>query len=388
MPLLTNPETARPLSPMATEISLLDLFPLLARRKFPIALAALLAMAVTAVAVFILPPSYTAEAVIMVPQPEQSSQSLLMGPLAGMSSINVLSGAAGSSLWRNPADLYIGVLKSRTIADSLIARFHLQQVYRSKNLIGTRKTLARHSTIASGKDSLIRIEVEDHDPRRAEQMANAYIDELQERTSRLALTAASQRRLFFQQQVASEREALSSAEIALKNTQQASGLVVPSGQSEALIRAVAQLRAEIASHEVQLDSMRSYATNENPQILLLTRETNALRNQLEKLEAGSGAGGDLVVATRNLPAASLEYLRKLRDLQYHQTLFELLSKLHESARIDEARSAPLIQVVDRGVVPDAKSWPPRTAFVLGAGLLGLLAASFVVLIQLRPKGER
>jgi capsule polysaccharide export protein KpsE/RkpR len=225
-----------------------------------------------------------------------------MGPLAGMSGINMLSGAAGSSLWRNPADLYIGLLKSRTIADSLIARFHLQQVYRSKNLIGTRKKLARHSTIASGKDSLIRIEVEDHDPRRAEQLANAYVDELQERTSRLAFTAASQRRLFFQQQVANERNAFQTE--VTKNTQQASGLVVPSGQSEALIRAVAQLRAEIASHEVQLDSMRSYATNENPQMLLLTRETNALRNQLEKLEAGSSAGGDLVVATRNLPTAS------------------------------------------------------------------------------------
>jgi uncharacterized protein involved in exopolysaccharide biosynthesis len=388
MALPTNMETGRPMSPIAGEISLVDLLPVLAGRKILIAAVALFAMAVTALVVFVMPPSYTAESVIMPPQQEQSSQSLLMGPLAGMGGISMLSGAAGSSLWRNPADLYIGVLKSRTIADSLIARFHLQQVYRGKTLIDTRKALARHSTIASGKDSLIRIEVEDHDPRRAGQMANAYVEQLQERTSRLALTAASQRRLFFQQQVANERDALSGAEIALKKTQQASGLVVPSGQSEALIRAVAQLRAEIASHEVQLDSMRSYATNENPQMLLLARETNALHNQLEKLEAGSGAGGDLVVATRNLPAASLEYLRKLRDLQYHQTLFELLSKLYESARIDEARSAPLIQVVDSGVVPDGKSWPPRTAFVLGAGLLGLLAASFLVLIQGRPKGER
>jgi len=388
MELLTNVEAARPLSPMAAEISLVDLIPVLARRKFLIALAALLAMAVTAVVVFIMPPSYTAESVIMVPQPEQSSQSLLMGPLAGMSGINMLSGAAGNSLWRNPADLYIGVLKSRTIADSLIVRFHLQQVYRGKTLIDTRKVLARHSTIASGKDSLIRIEVEDHDPRRAAQMANAYVDELQQRTSGLALTTASQRRLFFQQQVANERDALSSAEIALKNTQQSSGLVVPSGQSEALIRAVAQIRAEIASREVQMDSMRSFATNENPQMLLLARETKALRDQLEKLEAGSGAGGDLVVATRTLPAASLEYLRKLRALQYHQTLFELLSKLYESARIDEARSAPVIQVVDRSVVPDGKSWPPRAAFVFGAGLLGFLAASSFVLIQGRPKEQR
>ena len=388
MALRTSAETARPPGAVEAEISLADLIPVLARRKFLIAGVALLTAAVTAVVVFLIPPSYTAEAVILPPQAEQSSQSLLLGPLAGMSGASLLGGAAGSGLFRNPADLYIGVLKSRTIADALIARFHLRQVYRNGTLTGTRKALASHSTIASGKDSLIRIEVEDHDPQRAAQMANGYVEELKDQTSRLALTGAAQRRLFFQQQMATEQAALSVAEIALKNTQQSSGLVVPSGQSEALIRAVAQIRAEIASHEVQLESMRSYATNENPQVLLLARETNALRDQLEKLEAGSGSGGDLVVATRNLPAASLEYLRKLRDLQYHQTLFELLSKLYESARIDEARSAPLIQVVDRGVVPDRKSWPPRTLFVLGAGLLGFLAACLFVLIQSRPKGER
>jgi tyrosine-protein kinase Etk/Wzc len=384
----TNVEMAGPVRPMEAEITLADLIPVLAKRKFLISAVTLLAMAVTAVVVLLVPPSYTAESVILPPQPEQSTQSLFMGPLAGMTGASLLGGAAASTLWRNPADLYIGILKSRTIADALIARFHLQQVYRKKTLIDTRKVLARHSTIASGKESLIRIEVEDHSPQRAAQMADAYVEELYQRNSRLALTSASQRRLFFQQQIEREKEALSGAEVAMKNTQQSSGLVVPSGQSEALIRSVAQMRAEIAIREVQLESMRSYATSENPQVLLLEREAKALRDQLEKLQAGSGAGGDFVVPVRNLPAASLEYLRKMRDLQYHQALFELVSKQYEAARIDEARSAPLIQVVDRAVAPDKKSWPPRTLFVLGAGLLGFLAACFVVLIQSRPKAER
>ena len=291
-------------------------------------------------------------------------------------------------LWRNPADLYIGLLKSRTTADALVARFHLEQVYRKRTWVDTRKALARRSTITTGKDSLIRIEVEDHDPQRAAQMANAYVEELHEQTSRFAFTSASQRRSFFQQQVTSERDALAGAENALKNAQQATGLIVPSGQSEALIRAVAQIRAEIAGRQVQLESMRSYATTENPQVLLLESETKALQDQLAKLETGSGSGGDLVVPTRNLPAASLEYLRKLRDLQYHQTLFELLSRQYEAARIDEARSGSPIQVVDRAVAPDKKSWPPRTLFTLGAGLLGFLAASFFVLGRSRPGAAR
>ncbi len=386
--LLTDAEPERPLRPVEAEISLVDLIPVLAGRKSLIAAVTLLAMAATAVVVLVMAPSFTAEAVILPPQQEASAQSLMAGPLAGMGSLGLLGGAASMGLWRNPSDLYIGLLKSRTTADALVARFHLQQVYRKRTWVDTRKALARRSTITTGKDSLIRIEVEDHDPQRAAQMANAYVEELHEQTSRFAFTSASQRRLFFQQQVTSERDALAGAENALKNAQQATGLIVPSGQSEALIRAVAQIRAEIAGRQVQLESMRSYATAENPQVLLLESETKALQDQLAKLETGSGSGGDLVVPTRNLPAASLEYLRKLRDLQYHQTLFELLSKQYEAARIDEARSGSPIQVVDRAVAPDKKSWPPRTLFTLGAGLLGFLAASFFVLGRSRPRAAR
>jgi uncharacterized protein involved in exopolysaccharide biosynthesis len=88
-----------------------------------------------------------------------------------------------------------------------------------------------------------------------------------------------------------------------------------------------------------------------------------------------------MLPTARLPAASLEFLRKLRDLKYHETLFELLAKQYEAARIDEARSAPLIQVVDQATPPDKKSWPPRTLIVLATGLAAALAACFIILIR-------
>jgi uncharacterized protein involved in exopolysaccharide biosynthesis len=291
-----------------------------------------------------------------------------------------------TGFWRNPTEIYIGVLKSRTIADALIERFQLSSLYGHKTMADTREELARRSSITSGKDLLIRLRIDDHDRERAAKMANAYTEELLKLTSRLAFTAATRRRLFFQKELAAEKDLLADAEVALKNTQQTSGLVAPSGQSEALIRASAQLRAEVASREVQLEGMRSYATGENPQVLLLERETAALRGQLEKLRAGGGAQDDLMLSTNRLPAASLEYLRRLRDLKYHETLFELLAKQYEAARIDEARSAPLIQVVDQATPPDKKSWPPRALIVLASGLLAALVACFIILIK-SPKVE-
>jgi uncharacterized protein involved in exopolysaccharide biosynthesis len=361
-----------------SEISLLDLIHPLGRHKGLIAAVTLLAMAVTAGVVYLIPPSFTAEAVILPPQSDQSSQALMMGSLAGLSGLGGLAGGA-SGIFRNPGDLYIGVMKSRTIADAIIAKFKLEQVYGSHSPTEVRKKLASHTDISQGKDYLIHIRVDDHDSARAAQLANAYVDELHGQNSRLALTSAGQRRLFFEQQLASEKNELADAEIAMQKMQQGSGLVYPQGQSEALIRAIAQLRAEIVGREVQLQSMRQYATGANPQVQTVESEIAALRGELDKMQRG--APGGVEVPVRKLAETGLDYLRKLRDVKYHETLFEILAKQYEAAKMDEAREAPVIQVLDPAVVPDKKSWPPRALFILGAGGLAALCACGFVLVR-------
>jgi tyrosine-protein kinase Etk/Wzc len=377
---LENIDTASPaLRPTAdSEVSLIDLLTVLLQHKRLIAITTLAIMAATAITVSVLPPSFKAEATILPPQQQQSS-------LAALAS-GALGGLAGSSMasslgLKNPADLYVGILGSRTIADDIIRQFHLQQVYEKKLLSETRKALSSHASFSSGKDSLIKIAVEDRDPKRAADMANAYVDELYKQNSRLAITDAAQRRLFFEQQLAKEKDALADAEIALKNTQQSTGLLAPTGQAEVLIRSGAQLRAEIASRQVQLQAMQSYATDQNPQLQVLRREIEALQGQLGQLESKSGSGSKFDFSASKLPEASLAYIRKFRDMKYHETLYELLAKQYEAARIDEAKEAPMIQVVDRAVVPDKKSWPPRLLLVLAAAFVGLILGSTYALVR-------
>lgn len=359
------------------EVSLIELLTVLLRHKRLILGSTLAAGLVSAVIVFLLPPWYTAEATILPPQQQQSSlAALASGALGGL----VGTGMASSLGLKNPADLYIGILQSRTIADDIVARFHLQKVYGKKLASETRKTLAKHASFSAGKDSLIKISVEDRDPKRAAALANAFVDELYKQNSRLALTDASQRRLFFERQLAKEKDALANAEIALRDTEQSTGLLAPAGQTEALIRAAAQLRAQIASREVQLQAMRSYATDQNPRVQVLNREIAGLKQQLSALETRTG-GSKLDPTAGKLPQASLEYLRKLRNLKFHETLYELLAKQYEAARIDEAKQAPLIQVVDRAVVPDTKSSPHRLLIVALTVALGLLGSMILVVAR-------
>ena len=367
-----------------TETSLIELARILLHRKRFILGTSAAATIVTAIAVSFVPPLFKAEATILPPQQQQSSMAALSGALGALAG----AGMSSSLGLKNPADLYIGILGSRTISDDIINQFHLQQVYRKKLQSETRKALAKHVSFTSGKDTLITIAVEDHDPKRAADMANTFIDELYKQNSRLAITDSSQRRLFFEQELNKEKNALAAAEIALKNTQQATGLLTPTGQAEVLLRSGAQLRAEIASRQVQLQAMRSYATDENPQVQVLRKEIGALQGQLGQLESKNGSGSAFEVSAGKLPESSLEYIRKFRDMKYHETLYELLAKQYEAARIDEAKQAPVIQVVDRAVKPDKKSSPNRVLIVSLVAVLGFLGCIIWIAVKELLGGQR
>ncbi len=368
------------------EISFAELFSTLSARKRTIVWAVLITAVVSTAIAFLIPAEYTAEAVILTPQqvqPSLSAMAQLAGAGPGLAGLSLLSGFGV----RNPSDLYVGILESRTIADALIRRFNLKQVYSDKYVERARKHLGRRTSIKAGKDTLIYIQVDDRDPKRAAQLANAYVDELFSRNTTVALTDASQRRLFFEGQLAKEKELLAAAEIALRDTQQVTGLVVPSGQAEALIRSASQLNAEILTREAQLAGMRTYVADDNPRFQTVRRELGALRSELANLESGEHVAGTPEVPVGKLPQAGLEYLRKYRDVKYHESLYEALAKQYEAARLDEAKAAPMIQVIDSAVVPERKSWPPRLLIVFISSMLAALASGLWFVVRAKTASQ-
>jgi tyrosine-protein kinase Etk/Wzc len=176
---------------------------------------------------------------------------------------------------------------------------------------------------------------------------------------------------------------LAAAEDNLKKTQEKTGLIQLSGQAEEIIRTVADLRAQIVSREVQMQAMRTYATDQNPDLARVQQEIAALQQQLTAMENNQRRmqPGDIQVPTGQVPEAGLEYARKLREVSYHTALLALLSKEYEIARIDEAKSAPLIQVVDHAVPPENKSGPHRALITIAFGLVGFTLACFWTFIR-------
>jgi uncharacterized protein involved in exopolysaccharide biosynthesis len=305
----------------------------------------------------------------------------LLGQLGNLGSLASLAG--GSLGLKNPADMYVSLLTSRTVEDAMIQRFGLMAEYREKRMSDTRKDLESQTTVVAGtKDGLIRLSVEDRDPKRAAELANGYVEEFRRLSASLAITEAARRRLFFDQQLQQAKDQLIGAEEAMRKTQQSTGVLQIDSQARALIESAAVLRGQVVAKQVQIQSMRSYAADDNPGLILARQELAALQKQLEQLSGSQhDTGSDINLSKGRVTDSGLEYLRRFRDLKYHETVYELLAKEFEIAKLDEAREGSIVQVVDVAVPPDKKSSPHRTLIVMGVTIFAFLVAAFWIVLR-------
>jgi uncharacterized protein involved in exopolysaccharide biosynthesis len=356
------------------QLHLLDLLTFLSvRRKF-VAWFTLGTAVFTTIIVLILPSKYTAATLILPPGQNSSTSSAILGQLGGSGALASLAG--GSLGIKSPGDMYVALFRSRTVEDALIQRFDLMRRYHTKTMEDTRTEFESRSTVALGaKDGLIRISVTDRDPKLAAEMANACVEFFRKQSDNLAITEAAQRRVFFQQQLLEANQNLTIAEEALKRAEQSTGVLQIDSQAKSLIQSAATLNGQIAAKQVQLQGMRSFATEDNPQMMMAEQELGALKAQLAKLTGTSeNSSSDIIMPKGNIPEAGMEYLNKLRDVRYYETVEELIAKQFEVAKLDEARQGQDVQVVDPAVPPEKRSFPRRTLTIFVATLLGFLIA--------------
>jgi tyrosine-protein kinase Etk/Wzc len=365
------------------EISILDVLITLGQGKRVVLTITLLGAILSVIVALVLRNSYQAEAVVMPPAQGSSMASMMMSQLTGMGGIASLAGGALGLKDKN--DMYVSMFQSRVVEEHMIQRFNLAQEYHAKYVSDARKKLEGRSDIdGSGKDGLIHIKVTDRDPKRAAELANGYVEEFQKLSERLAITEAGQRRLFFEKELQEAKDNLGNAEEALARTQQKTGMIELTSQSRALIIAAASLQAQIASKEVEIHSLETFATSQNSQLVQAQQELEGLRAQLAKLSSsGTGNDADLVLPRGQVSEAGLEYVRRLRDVKYYETMFQFLAQQFEAAKLDEAKEGAVVQVVDPAAPPDRKSFPHRALIVIISTFAFFLIGSFFVIAKAR-----
>jgi tyrosine-protein kinase Etk/Wzc len=340
------------------EISLLDLLQVIVDNLRLLVLGPLVCGFAALGFSFTIAPTYTAKTQFLPPQQQQSSAASM---LASLGALGGLAGAATGL--KSPADQYIAFMKSVSVQDARIERFKLIEKYEAKLKIDARMALTGSVRIASGKDGLISVEVDDKDPKFAADLANAHVEELRNLLSRLAVTESQQRRMFFEKQLQISKENFIKADLALKSSGINSS-VLKSNPASA-VEAVARIKAGISVQEVKLGTMRNYLTESAPDFKQALSELASLRSQLTKAEKEEPAS-----------QGTSDYVARYREFKYQETMFELFAKQFELAKVDESREGAVIQVLDIAEPPERKTKPKKAMITI----LAILASGFALLL--------
>jgi len=354
-------------------VTVIEMVTELARQKRLIAIVTGAAMLIGLVYGLVAPVRFTSATVLMPPKQTQSSASFLNTPIGMGSLADVAGGGLGL---RDPNAIYVGLLRSRPIADAIIDKFNLTKVYRAEDMTAARRKLEKNTLIKSETSTLISIAVTDGDKKRAADIANAYTEQLRDLTKTISGTEASRRRLFYEDQVKSQKEALIAAEVAFQEVQQQKGLVQLDAQAKAMIEGLAAIRAQVAAKQVEVQALRSYSTEQNPAVQLAERELSSMQAEVAQLEQHGQPTGYSDLGLRDVPKAGLDYIRAERELKFQQALFDRLFTQYEAARLDEAKEAATVQVVEPAIEADRRSSPRRLLILVLFTIGGFLASCF------------
>jgi len=304
---------------------------------------------------------------------------LLMATAAGSAAQSLGISLPGAPA--TPTDIFLGMLKSRTMADEIIKKFNLKEYYGTNTIEDARKALGNSTTILLSKEKVIKITVEAKSPKLAADMANFHIITLNQLSRGLSVTKAGQNRVFIERRLSETKSDLEKAEVALKDFQKQNKTVAVEAQSKAMIEAAAMIQGQITAQEVQLKVMSGYLSPDNPELSRVSTSISELKKQLTIMSTGKGdtdsRGTRLHPAMAAVPELALEYGRLLRELKIQETVYALLTSQCEQAKLAEARDTPTVQMLDEAVPAEKKSKPSIRLNVAISGFLALFIGIFL-----------
>lgn len=348
-----------------------------------------LALVISTVIVFLIPKHFQSTARLMPPE-NQSGSGLAMAAMAltggatGSSSLGglgSLGGLAGQLLgMKNTSDLLVGVLTSRTIADSLIQKFNLQKVYHDRRIEDARKDLADNTDISvDRKSQIVTVTVTDKNPYRARAMAEMYVDQLNGLLAKVSTSSARRERVFLEARLKGVSRDLETAEKQFSQFASKNSAIDIKEQGKAMVEAAATLQGELIAARSELEGLRQIYADGNVRVRSMEARVSELESQLNQIggEDVNSASADpnsdhsLYPPIRELPLLGVTWADLYRQTKVQEAVFQMLTQEYELAKVEEAKEIPQVKVLDAPNLPQKKSFPPRTLLILLATALAL-----------------
>ena len=359
-----------------------------------------IALVVSFAIAFLIPKQYKSVTSIMPPEPQNSNAMMLTALAARAPGLSALGSLAGGLLGAHSSGaLFVDLLRSGTVSGHLIDRFNLQHVYHKRYRIDAAKRLAHLTKITEDKKSgVITMSVEDTDRVRARDLAQSYLDELNQLVTETNTSSAHRERVFIEQRLHAVQQNLEQAELELSRFSSSNGAVDIKEQTRAMVDAGARVQAELLVEQSSLQSLRQIYGDSNVRVREAQARIASLHSELAKMTGfsaplpeentgdsllGSGGAGELYPPLKQLPGLAVPFTDLYRRVRVQEAVFELLTQQYEMARLEEARDVPAISVIDHPGIPEKKVFPPRLILTLLLTFLSSAGASTLILARER-----
>ncbi len=373
---------------MSTEPLQFDIVVLLVRRWRAVLLCAFLGGAAGLAYGFLAPKWFVARLTVV---PSQKSSNPTLGLIANLPGADALGVAGTTDVQRIQA-----VLNSDSVGDEVIAKFNLGDRYDTTHIEQTRSALREHcSTTVDRKSSVVALTCEDKDPERAMAMA-AFFGEVGNRVfGRISASSAREERRFLEGQVVKARKDVDDSSRKLREFQEQHRLVDLGEQSKAVISAMAAIKGQLVSKQIELSYLAKFSSRAEPNVIQLEQQIAILEDKLKQLEdsdaasrmvpaAGSGSSAELKARffpdAMSVPELRFALEQLLREQKIEETVFFLMTQRYETAKVDEARDTSTFQILDNPTLPTYKSRPQRMRIALLGTAVGLALSGVWIIL--------
>lgn len=367
------------------ELSLVDVFNILWRRKFLIIFLTFIFAVGSVIHALTSPVIYRAECRIMPPSGNSSRMAGIAAQLGGLADFVGIGGISA------PGQTLVGILQGNTVVDAIIDKFNLMEEFSMDIRLKARSAVLKNLEAAEdAKSGIISVAYLHEDPQEAADIANAFVEELQKKLQEISAADAQQKRTFFESQLIQAQQELNEAEDIMLNYQKDSGIIAFESQAQSLLSSIASLKNQIAAKNVQISSMQSYARPDNPKLRVAKSELEAMTKELRRLEEeqmqtdstrrSRTVSGDLSLSTGQIPELGIEYQRYVRQLRFATAKYELLLRQYENARLNEASDLSTITIIDPATPPDDKYRPKRAQICIIGTAAGMFLGIFLAFV--------
>lgn len=309
--------------------------------------------------------------------------------ISGISSImksfsNLPVSIPGLSGSESTTDIYTTIIYSRTAMIDLIYKFDLLREYQSNNIDEAVKIVQKDIHADETDKGAYEITVRASTPKKAAAITNYVVEKLNSTLIKMNTTKAKENRLFLENRYAEIKNNLIKSQDSLVKFQKISGLIFAEEQAKTSIEAYTKLESEKISKQIELTILTKIMGENAPQTQQAKIAAEEYKNKIENMKRGKDKS-ELLLPIDNLPQKTMNYLRYYSEVEINKALMEFIIPLYEQSKFEEQKSIPYIQIIDKGLAPIKKSYPPRTLLTLLITFFILISAFIILIIREKIK---